>query len=157
MKLSGVEHAANIELAWHQSCLGAYRAASGQKAGIQVTMCEGGDGPAAELDHRLAINVVRALGPEALRRAFILENLGRLCRDCHRGKTRLDRTLARFLLASSLDWRRVLRVWRLNRRWVGRSLEPSTRRYRERASGTPPSGGGSAWLDRRAVVLRPGN
>ena len=35
-------------------------------------MCEGCGGPAAELDHRLAINVARAMGPEALRRAFTL-------------------------------------------------------------------------------------
>ena len=36
-------------------------------------------GPADELDHRLAINVARALGPEALRRSFTLENLQWLC------------------------------------------------------------------------------
>ena len=30
--------------------------------GIQVTMCEGCGGPAAEIDHRLAINVARATG-----------------------------------------------------------------------------------------------
>ena len=66
---------------------------------------------AAELDHRLAINVVRALGPEAMRRAFTIENLGRLCQDCHRRRTRLDRSLARFLWACSLDWHRALRAW----------------------------------------------
>ena len=58
-----------------------------------------------ELDHRLAINVARAMGPEALRRAFTLENLHWLCSSCHRRKTRLDRRLARFLAACSLDWR----------------------------------------------------
>ena len=68
-------------------------------------MCEGCDGPAAELDHRLAINVARAMGPEALRRAFTLENLHWLCGSCHRRKTKLDRRLARFLSACSLDWR----------------------------------------------------
>ena len=50
-----------------------------------------------------------------LRRAFAPENLGWLCRERHRRKTKLDRTLARFLWACSLDWRRALRVWRLNR------------------------------------------
>ena len=70
------EHTAAIHLTWHDYCLAAYRAASGQKpGGIQVTMCEGCAGPADELDHRLAINVARAMGPEALRRAFTLENL----------------------------------------------------------------------------------
>ena len=75
------EHTAAIHLTWHDYCLAAYRVASGQKPlGIQVTMCEGCDGPAAELDHRLAINVARAMGPEALRRAFTLENLHWLCK-----------------------------------------------------------------------------
>ena len=95
-------HAASIELTWHRYCLDAYLVASGQKPGIQVTMCEGCGGPAAELDHRLAINVARALGPEAMRRAFTIENLGWLCRECHRRKTRLDRRLARFLRACSV-------------------------------------------------------
>ena len=49
------EHTAAIQLTWHNYCLAAYRVASGQKPpGIQVTMCEGCGGPAAELDHRLA-------------------------------------------------------------------------------------------------------
>ena len=61
----------NIHLTWHVYCLDAYRSASGQKPGqLQVTMCEGCGGAGDELDHRLAINVARALGPEALRRAF---------------------------------------------------------------------------------------
>ena len=86
------EHTAAIHLTWHDYCLAAYRVASGQKPlGIRVTMCEGCGGPAAELDHMLAINVARALGPEALRRAFTLENLQWLCSSCHRRKTRLDR------------------------------------------------------------------
>ena len=54
-------------------------------------------GPADEFDHRLAINVVRAMGPEVLRRAFTLENLHWLCRLCHRRKTGPDRRLARRL------------------------------------------------------------
>ena len=62
------EYTTAIHLTWHDYCLAAYRVASGQKPpGIQVTMCEGCGGPAAELDHRLAINVARAMGPEALR------------------------------------------------------------------------------------------
>ena len=87
-------------------------------------MCEGCGGPAAELDHRLAINVARAMGPEALRRAFTLENLHWLCSSCHRRKTRLDRRLARFLSACSLDWRGARRAWRLNRAWAGAFLAP---------------------------------
>ena len=119
------EHTAAIHLTWHDYCLAAYRVASGQKPlGIQVTMCEGCGGPAAELDHRLAINVARAMGPEALRRAFTLENLHWLCSSCHRRKTRLDRRLARFLSACSLDWRGARRAWRLNRAWAGAFLGP---------------------------------
>ena len=72
-------------------------------------------GSADELDHLLAINVARALCPAALRRAFTLENLPWLCSECHGRKTSLDRTLSRFLLACSLDWRRVLNVLRANR------------------------------------------
>ena len=112
-------HAASIELTWQRYCLDSYLVAIGQKPGIQVTMCEGCGVPAAELDHRLAINMARALGSDALRRAFTIENLGWLCRECHRRKTRLDWRLARFLRACSLDWRRAIRVWRLNRRWAG--------------------------------------
>ena len=48
-------------------------------------------------------------------------------------------------------------AWRLNRRWAGHSPGLSARRSRERASGTRPSGGGSSWLGRRSVGLRPGN
>ena len=119
------EHTAAIHLTWHDYCLAAYRVASGQKPlGIQVTMCEGCGGPAAELDHRLAINVARAMGPEALRRAFTLENLHWLCSSCHRRKTRLDRRLARFLSACSLDWRGARRAWRVNRAWAGVFLAP---------------------------------
>ena len=81
-------------------------------------------GPAAELDHRLAINVARALGAEALRRSFTLENLQWLCSSCHRRKTRVDRRLARFLSACSMDWRGVRRAWRLNRAWAGAFLSP---------------------------------
>ena len=94
-------------------------------------MCEGCGGPAAELDHRLAINVARAMGPEALRRAFTLENLHWLCSSCHRRKTRLDRRLARFLSACSLDWRGARRALRLNHRLainVARAMGPEALR-----------------------------
>ena len=59
--------------------------------------------PSDELDHRLAIGVARALGPVAMLRAFTPASLRRLCRDCHRRKTRQDRRLAKFLAACSLD------------------------------------------------------
>ena len=60
--------------------------------------------PSDEMDHRLAIEVARALGPAAMLRAFTPENLRRLCRGCHKRKTRQDRRLAKFLSACSLDW-----------------------------------------------------
>ena len=37
---------------------------------------------------------------------------------------RLDRRLARFLSACSLDWRGARRAWRLNRTWAGAFLAP---------------------------------
>ena len=89
-----------------------------------MTMCEGCAGPADELDHRLAINVARAMGPEALRRAFTLENLQWLCSSCHRRKTTIDRRLARFLSACRLDWRMALSALRLNRAWATAFLAP---------------------------------
>ena len=119
------EHTSTIHLTWHDYCLAAYRVASGQKpTGIQVTMCQCCGGPAHELDHRLAINVARAMGPEALRRAFTLENLQFLCASCHRRKTRMDRRLARFLAACRMDWRRALSALRLNRAWATAFLAP---------------------------------
>lgn len=112
------EHTSSIRLTWHSYCLNAYYVASGQKPSMQITMCEDCAGPADELDHRLAISVARALGPQALRRAFTLENLQWLCRSCHQRKTREDLSLADFLRTCSLDWRGALRVWRLNRAWA---------------------------------------
>ena len=88
-------------------------------------MCEGCGGPAAELDHRLAINVARAMGPEALRRAFTLENLHWLCSSCHRRKTRLDRRLARFLSDCSLDWRGARQCLENQPRMGGRVPQPA--------------------------------
>ena len=60
------------------------------------SMC--GD-PSDEMDHRLAIEVTRALGPAAMLRAFTPDNLRWLCRDFHRRKTRQGRRLAKFLSA----------------------------------------------------------
>ena len=114
---------ATLDLTWHRYCLDAYRVASGQKPDqMQVTMCEGCGGAADEVDHRLAINVARALGPQALRRAFTQENLRWLCHECHRRKTRLDWRLARYLRDCSMDWRRALRALRTNRVWIGEFL-----------------------------------
>ena len=119
------DRTATIDLTWHAYCIDAYRVASGQKPGqLQVTMCEICDGSADELDHRLAINVARALGPEALRRAFVQENLRWLCRECHRRKTRLDLCLARYLRACSMDWRSAIGAWESNRTWAARFLAP---------------------------------
>ena len=116
---------ATIDLTWHLYCLDAYRVASRQKPnGIQVTMCEICSGAPDEIDHRLAINVARALGPAALRRAFVQENLRWLCHECHRRKTRLDWRLARYLRACSMDWRAALRAWESNRVWASEFLGP---------------------------------
>ena len=119
------ENAASVSLTWHEYCLDAYRVASGQKPErIQLTMCESCGDAAEELDHRLAIEVARALGQDALMRTFTLENLQWLCRECHRRKTRLDRRLARYLSGCSLDWRSEWRVARLNRAWLIAFLGP---------------------------------
>lgn len=50
---------------------------------MQVTTCESCGGAADEMDHRLAINVARALGPAAPKRAFTRENLHWLSHECH--------------------------------------------------------------------------
>ena len=116
---------ATIDLTWHLYCLDAYRVASGQKPSqLQVTMCEGCAGPADELDHRLAINVARAMDPDALRRAFTIENLCWPCLERHRRNTILDRRLARFLQVCRMDWRSSQRIRRLNRGRVGTFLAP---------------------------------
>ena len=116
---------ATIDLTWHCYCLDAYRVASDQKPEhIHRTMCEICAGPSDELDHRLAINVARALGPAALRRAFVQENLHCLCRECHLRKTRFDRLLARYLRACRLDWHGALRAFAANRSWAGEFLRP---------------------------------
>ena len=123
----------SINIRWHQYCLNAYRVASGQRPDdIQHTLCEVCGGPSDEMDHRLAIEVARALGPSAMIRAFTLDNLRWLCRNCHRRKTRQDRQLAKFLSACSLDWygaqklRRHYRLW-LRSFLLPHSLEPVSR------------------------------
>ena len=92
--------------------------------------------PSDEMDHRLAIEVARALGPEALLRAFTQDNLRWLCRDCHRRKTDQDRWLAKFLSACSLDWHGARRLLGQNREWLQTfllpcSLEPAPRQGQE--------------------------
>ena len=64
------------------------------------------------------------MGPAALRRAFVQENLRWLCRECHLRKTRFDRLLARYLRVCGLDWRTALRALDVNRRWAGEFLLP---------------------------------
>ena len=118
------ELTSNVILTWHLYCLDAYRVASGQKLQMQVTMCESCGRVADELDHRLAINVARALGPAALRRAFTQENLAWLCRECHLRKTRFDRLLARYLRACRMDWHGAIRAWESNREWASAFLAP---------------------------------
>ena len=127
------ERTANIKTRWHLYCLNVYRVASGQHPDeIQHTLCEICGNPSDEMDHRLAIEVARALGPAAMLRAFTPDNLCWLCRDCHRRKTRHDRRLAKFLSACSLDWHGARRLLSQNRRWalsflLPRSLEPAPR------------------------------
>ena len=82
------EKAGSPKTRWHRYCLNAYRVASGQHPDeIQHTLCEICGNPSDEMDHRLAIEVARALGPAAMLRAFTPENLRWLCRSCHRRKT----------------------------------------------------------------------
>lgn len=125
------EHTSHIRTRWHPYCLNAYRVASGQHPDeIQKTLCEMCGGPPEEIDHRLSIVVARALGPDAMLRAFTLDNLRWLCRSCHKRKTRQDRLLAKFLTACSLDWRNARRLLRRNHSWalsftLPCSLEPS--------------------------------
>ena len=68
--------------------------------------------------------VARALGPDALKRAFTDEDLRWLCHDCHRRKTALDRRVVRYLRACSLDRRSACRVLQMNRGWFGAFLAP---------------------------------
>ena len=121
------EPTAHIRTRWHLYCLNAYRVASGQRPEeIQHTLCEMCGDRSDELDHRLSINVARALGPAAMLRAFTPGNLRWLCRICHRRKTRQDRLLAKFLTACSLDWYSAKRLLRHNRRWALSFLLPGS-------------------------------
>ena len=116
------ERTAHIKTRWHPYCLNAYRVASGQHPEeIQHTFCEICGDPSDEMDHGLAIEVARALGPAAVLRAFTPDNLRWLCRSFHRRKTRQDRRLVKFLAACSLDWCGTLRLFRRHSRWVCRS------------------------------------
>ena len=124
---------ASIRTRWHRYCLNSYRVASGQHPDeIQHTLCEICGDPSEEMDHRLAIEVARALGPAAMLRAFTPENLRWLCRCCHRYKTRQDWRLAKFLSACSLDWHSSRRLLRRHHTWLQSfllpcSLEPAPR------------------------------
>ena len=80
----------------------------------------------------LAVEVARALGPEAMLREFTLENLRWLCRGCHRRKTRQNWRLAKFLADCSLDWHSARQLLRQHRGWAFSfmlpcSLEPAPR------------------------------
>ena len=119
------EPTAHIRTRWHSYCLNAYRVASGQHPEqIQKTLCEICGSQPDEIDHRLAIEVARALGPAAMLRAFTPDNLRWLCRGCHRRKTRQDRLLAKFLTACSLEWYGARRLLRQNRSWALSFLLP---------------------------------
>ena len=79
------EPTASIKTRWHRYCLNIYRVASGQHPDeIQHTLCEICGDSSEEMDHRLAIEVARTLGPAAMLRAFTPENLRWLCRGCHK-------------------------------------------------------------------------
>ena len=118
-------HTAAIHLTWHDYCLAAYRVASGQKPpGIQVTMCEGCGGPAAELDHRLANQRRPGDGTRGAQESVHAGEPAVALQLLHRRKTRLDRRLAQFLSACSLDWRGARRAWRVNRAWADVFLAP---------------------------------
>ena len=96
---------AHTKTYWHPYCLNAYRVASGQHPEeIQHRLCEMCGDSSDEMNHRLAINAARALGPAAMLRAFTPDNLRWLCRSCHRRKTGQDRRLIKFLVACSLNW-----------------------------------------------------
>ena len=56
----------------------------------------GGD-KVLEIDHALAISVAVELGPRAVMRAFMPDNLQNLCHDCHARKTTRDRRLLKIL------------------------------------------------------------
>ena len=119
------EKTASPQTRWHLYCLNFYRVASGQHPDeIQYTLCEICGNPSDEIDHRLAIEGARALGPAAMLRAYTLDNLRWLCRDCHRRKTQQDWQLAKFLSGCSLNWHSARRLLSQNRRWAQSFLLP---------------------------------
>ena len=132
------EPTASIRLRWHLYCLNAYLVASGQHPReMQHTLCEICGETPDEIDHRLAIRVARALGPAAMLRAFVLDNLRWLCRSCHRRKTRQDRLLAKFLVACSLDWHSARKMLQKHHRWVRSFLLPGSLSPSRRQEITP--------------------
>ena len=119
------ERTATPKARWHAYCLNVYRVASGQSPDeIQHTLCEVCGDESTELDHRLAIEVARALGPAGMLRAFTLQNLRWLCSSCHRRKTRQDRILAKFVRACGLDWKRANRLLVRQGAWFKAFLLP---------------------------------
>ena len=94
--------------------------------------------PSDEMDHRLAIKVIRALDPAAMRRAFTPDNLRWLCWGCHRRKTRRDRRSAKFLTACSLDWHGARRLLRQDHKLALSFLLPWSLR---RGTGLQPQDG----------------
>ena len=50
-----------------------------------------------EIEHELAISVAVALGPDAIIRAFMPDNLRWMCHDCHVEKTRRDRLILKMV------------------------------------------------------------
>ena len=119
------ENTSTLKRRWHSYCLTAYWIASGQKPDeIQHTLCEICGNIATELDHRLSIVVARTLGRGALLRAFSPGNLRWLCKDCHRGKTRQDRRLAKFLSACDIDWHTAKRIVQRHGAWAQAFMMP---------------------------------
>ena len=129
---------------WHRYYLKLYRVAAGQHPDeIQHTLCEICGNPSDKMDHRLAIEVARPLGPAAMLRAFTPDNLCWLCRGCHRHKTRQDWQLAKFLSACSMDLHSARRLMRQHREWLRSfllpgSLEPTPRHRASGCGGSSP-------------------
>ncbi len=116
---------ANPDSRWHDYCLNFYWVASGQQPEeIQHTLCEICGNEATELDHRMAIEVARTLGRNAMLRAFMPDNLRWLCSDCHKRKTKQDRRLARFLRFCRMDWERAKELRDAQAEWLKTFLLP---------------------------------
>ena len=83
------------KLRWHDDCVDAYRAATGQSlhsiwGTAKAPPCQCGQ-PANELDHQDALILAWTSGdPRRLVRAYSLNNLTWLCTQCHAKKTRRD-------------------------------------------------------------------